>query len=185
MVVLKGGYPMGLYMKELEELLYGGTNMNRQTRSPKQLGVFGESLVAYALIKKGYEVAYVDHIGADLIAEKNDKIYAISVKFRLFRKGSNESRMVNVTKDGLEKLKKFSKQFKIRKSLFAQVISIADDRKIHLFIIPVDKIEEVLSPTKSGYSLNFGQKKIHLLTSNENVDYSFWENETIGEIDFS
>ena len=47
--------------------------MSKRTRAPKQLGDFGESLVTYTLIKKGYEVAYVDHVGADLIAEKKEK----------------------------------------------------------------------------------------------------------------
>ena len=63
----------------------------KQTRAPKLLGDFGEGLVTYALILKGYEVAYVDHVGADLIAEKKGKRFAVSVKTRLFRKGSRES----------------------------------------------------------------------------------------------
>ena len=41
-----------------------------QTRAPKLIGDFGEGLVTYALIRKGFEVAVVDHVGADLIAEK-------------------------------------------------------------------------------------------------------------------
>ncbi len=35
--------------------------MIKQTRAPKQLGDFGEGLVTYALIRKGFEVACVDH----------------------------------------------------------------------------------------------------------------------------
>lgn len=43
----------------------------KQTRAPQQLGDFGEGLVTYALIRKEYEIAFVGHVGADLIAEKN------------------------------------------------------------------------------------------------------------------
>lgn len=62
-----------------------------QTRTPKQIGDFGEGLVTYALIRKEYEIAYVDHVGADLIAEKDGSRFAVSVKTRLFRPGSTES----------------------------------------------------------------------------------------------
>lgn len=43
---------------------------NNQSRAPKLIGDFGEGLVTYALIRGGYEVAHVDHEGADLIAVK-------------------------------------------------------------------------------------------------------------------
>ena len=54
--------------------------MRQQTRSPKLIGDFGEGLVTYALIRGGYEVAQVDHVGADLIAEKEGRRIAVSVK---------------------------------------------------------------------------------------------------------
>lgn len=41
------------------------------SRASKQLGDFGEGLVTYTLIRKGFEVACVDHVGADLIAERD------------------------------------------------------------------------------------------------------------------
>ncbi|MEA2054145.1 MAG: hypothetical protein U9O96_03365 [Candidatus Thermoplasmatota archaeon] len=124
--------------------------MAKQTRSPKQLGDFGEGLVTYTLNRKGYEVAYVDHVGADLIAEKNRRRYAISVKFRLFREDSNESRMVSISYNDIEKLETFSRQFDMI-PLFAQVVSIADERTIHLFIISVENIKRVLPKRVHGY----------------------------------
>lgn len=82
--------------------------MVTQTRASKQLGDFGEGLVTYTLVRKDFEIAYVDHIGADLIAEKGGKRYAISVKIRLFREGSKESRMV-VVEDTHQKVGEFFK----------------------------------------------------------------------------
>ena len=140
-------------------------------------------LVTYTLIRKGYEVAYVDHVGADLIAEKNRERYAISVKFRLFREGSNESRMVSISYNNIEKLETFSRQFNMI-PLFAQVVSIADERTIHLFIISVEDIKRILRKREHGYSLRFGPKRIHELINSDRVDYSVWENETIGNKDF-
>ena len=54
---------------------------NKHSRAPKLLGDFGEGLVTYTLIRKGFEVAFVDHVGADLIAEKDDYRIAVSECF--------------------------------------------------------------------------------------------------------
>lgn len=61
-------------------------NKKEDDRLSKQLGDFGEQLVMF-LVGRIYEhrVAYVDHVGADLIAtDKKGKRYAISVKSRVF-----------------------------------------------------------------------------------------------------
>ena len=157
--------------------------MARQARASKQLGDFGEGLVTYTLIRKGYEVVYVNHVGADLIAEKDGKRYAISVKFRLFHEGSKESLMVTISYNNIEKLEIFSRQFGMI-PMFAQAVSIADERKIHLFIIPVEDVKKILPRSKHGYSLRFGRKRLNELINNDRVDYSVWENETIGNKDF-
>jgi len=158
--------------------------MVTQTRAPKQLGDFGEGLVTYTLIRKGFEVAYVDHVGADLIAEKGGKRYAISVKTRLFRGGSKESRMVVVKDTHIKKLENFSEQFGMA-PVFAQVICIADEKAIHLFVIPISKIHNILLKVKHGYGLRFGKGRIGELLQNGNVDYSSWKNEEIGSKDFA
>jgi hypothetical protein len=51
----------------------------KNTRAPKLLGDFGEGLITYLLIRKGFEVAYVDHVGADLIAERSGELWAVLV----------------------------------------------------------------------------------------------------------
>ena len=54
-------------IESLDVLPKGRISMSPQTRAPKLLGDFGEVLATYALIRKGFEVAVVGHVGADLI----------------------------------------------------------------------------------------------------------------------
>jgi len=157
--------------------------MSKTTRAPKQLGDFGEALATYALIRAGFEVANVDHVGADLIAEKNDVRYAISVKTRLFRHGSKESRMMPVEKSHLKKLEHFATQFGMT-GIFAQIVCLADDQTIHMFMMKSQCIPKILGKTKTGYSILFGNNRIKHLIDHPLVDYCRWENEMIGTSDF-
>lgn len=149
-----------------------------QTRAPKQFGDFGEGLVTYTLIRKGFEVAKVDHVGADLIAEHEGRRYAISVKSRMYRSGSVETKGVLLKQDDIDKLDFFSAQFGMI-SLFAHVCSIADDNIIHLVMLPVSIVPRVMSETKEGY-----RRDIRHLIINDMVDYSCWRDEKIGHLAF-
>jgi hypothetical protein len=84
----------------------------------------------------------------------------------------------------IKKLENFSQQFGMT-PVFAQVICIADEKIIHLFMMPISKIHNILPKVKHGYSLRFGKKRIGELPQNGNVDYSSWENEEIGAKDFA
>ncbi len=108
--------------------------MRTQTRAPKQIGDFGEGLSTYAFIRKGFEVAMVDHVGADLIGEKQGLRYAVSVKTRLFRFGSKESRGVVIERSHLEKLEHFANQFDMI-PLFALVLCLADEQAVHPLLL--------------------------------------------------
>lgn len=149
-----------------------------QTRAPKQFGDFGEGLVTYTLIRKGFEVAKVDHVGADLIAEHKGRRYAISVKSRMYRSGSVETKGVLLKQDDIDKLEFFSAQFGMA-PLFAHVCSIADDKVIHLVMFPVSIVSLVMSETKEGY-----RRDIRHLIINDMVDYSCWRDEKIGHLSF-
>lgn len=129
------------------------------SRAPKQLGDFGEGLVTYLLIRNGFEVAVVDHVGADLIAEKEGQRFAISVKTRLFREGSKESRAFVIENTHLEKLEHFANLFGL-KSIYAQVVCLADEKKIYICALTMDFIEG-LDVGKYGYCLRM-QKKTDL-----------------------
>lgn len=159
--------------------------MITQTRAPKLLGDFGEGLVTYALIRKGYEVAVVDHVGADLISEKSKSRYAISVKTRLFREGSKESLNFVATRDHLNKLDHFAKQFGNMIPLFALAICIADENSIHLMISKTEDIRKNLPEVKDGYSFRFAKTTRKELIKQPFIDYSCWANEIIGNKDFA
>ncbi|MCH7725792.1 MAG: hypothetical protein IH991_04825 [Planctomycetes bacterium] len=150
----------------------------KNSRAPKLLGDFGEGLVTYTLIRKGMEVACVDHVGADLIAEKDDYKIAVSVKTRLFRSGSVESRGAVFEYTHLEKLKHFANRFDLDPVL-AHAVCIADDNIIHLFILRVTDIESKLKPVKHGHRFQFGPKHLDATIELPYVDYSCWSNESI------
>ena len=152
--------------------------LSKHSRAAKQLGDFGEGLVTYALIRKGLEVAFVDHVGADLIAEKDNYKIAVSVKTRLFRNGSVESRGMVFEYAHLEKLKFFAKRFDLDPVL-AHVVCIADDNVIHLFMLRVADIELHLKPVKHGHRFQFGPKHLDATIALPFVDYSKWSGESI------
>ncbi len=158
-------------------------SMTVQSRARKLLGDFGEGLVTYALIRKGYEVAMVDHVGADLIVEKGGLRFAVSVKTRQFKSGSVESRGVVAEELHLKKLDHFSEQFGMV-SLFALVVCIADESAIHLMIVRTDDIRNELPRGKHGYAFRFSKSKRQALFEKPFIDYSCWGQESIGEMDF-
>lgn len=157
--------------------------MGKQTRAPKQLGDFGEGLVTYALIRKRFEVAYVDHVGADLIAEKCGSRFAISVKTRLFKSGSKESLGFTAEYQHLDKLNHFASQFGMI-PMFALVICIADEDAIHLLLAKVEDIRNGLPKAKHGYAFRFAKSTRQKLFEQPFIDYSCWTGEVIGGKDF-
>jgi Holliday junction resolvase len=154
---------------------------NNQTRAPKLIGDFGEGLVTYALIRGGYEVAHVDHVGADLIAEKNGERIAVSVKTRNRNTDTKESEMVVISDDNIKKLKFFSEQFGMS-PVFAQIICHSKINTIHLFMIRVSDIEANMKKSDLGYSLYFSLRKIDATKSILGMKYSCWSNELIDVI---
>ncbi|MBL0143840.1 MAG: hypothetical protein IPP91_17485 [Betaproteobacteria bacterium] len=153
------------------------------SRSPKLLGDFGEGLATYALIRKGFEVANVDHVGADLIAEKSGKRFAVSVKTRLFRPGSKESLNFVVEKGHIDKLNYFATQFDMT-PLFALALCLSDEKTIHLLVIPAANLTD-LPRAKHGVALRFSRKARQKLLQQPYVDYSCWKDESIGTNDFA
>lgn len=157
----------------------------RFTRAPHLLGEFGEGLVTYLLIRHGYEIAVVNHVGADLIAEKSNQRFAVSVKTRLFRTGSRESRNFVIDKLHLAKLHSFATRFDMR-PLFAQVVCLADEKIIQVFVLPVDRIADLLRPARHGFALRCQRKKdIDRFASMPDVIYARWREETLGSADFA
>jgi hypothetical protein len=158
---------------------------NRFTRAPHLLGQFGEGVVTYLLIRHDYEVAVVNHVGADLIAEKGKERFAVSVKTRLFRSGSQESRNFVVDNPHLSKLNAFASRFDMR-ALFAQVVCLADEKLIRVFIFPVDRIQDLLRPAQHGFALRCQREKdLTRFSQTPGVIYACWREETLGGGNFS
>lgn len=149
---------------------------NRHSRSPKLVGDFGEGLATYLLIRKGFQVAVVDHVGADLIAERDGKRYAISVKTR--RLGKGETNAATFGPKHIEHLDHFANRFGMDAALM-HIACIEPDQLIHAFMMKTADIKRKLKRVKLGYRLNFSKKHLDELVENEWLDYSVFREESI------
>lgn len=119
-------------------------------RLSKQLGDFGEQLVMF-IIGRLYEhrVAYVDHVGADLIVtDKNQKKYAISVKSRVFTTDGPQFEFDN---DQQTKLREFANSFELIPAVaFVCIdpIDIYKDINIDVYIIELDDFVKLANNIK-------------------------------------
>lgn len=145
----------------------------QSTRAPHHIGKFGEALVSYALIRRGFEVATVDHVGADLIAERDGQRFAISVKARLFKEGSIESKMLVIEEAGLKRLYDFADHFELI-PLIACAIALADEKTIHLFMTSADHVRKNFKPCQHGFSLYFSDSKIGRHKDDPEIAYTCW-----------
>lgn len=81
--------------------------------------------------------------------------------------------------DHLRKLSVFAERFAMA-PLLAQVVCLADDGMIHLFLFKAEQIASVLSAVKNGYSIRFGPRRVEALARHPAVDYSSWREELVG-----
>jgi len=65
-------------------------------------------------------------------------------------------------------------------ALLSQVVCLADDKLIHLFLFKTEQIGSVLPAVKNGYSIRFGSRHIESLSRHPAVDYSCWREELVG-----
>lgn len=124
--------------------------MDPSSRASQQTGDFGEDLVTYILIRHGYEVAVVDHVGADLIAQKGSKRYAVSVKARRYAPKSRENRALVIKTADLDLLKKFARRFDLR-TLVAEVHCVHAENTIHVFMMTPACVRREFTKTKAGF----------------------------------
>jgi hypothetical protein len=114
-----------------------------------------------------------------LIAAGRGRRYAVSVKARLFRPGSRESRVTVIESDHLAKLAVFAERFAMV-PLLAQVVCLADEGLIHLFLFQAAKLADVLPAVQNGYSIRFGPRRVEALARHPAVEYSCWREELVG-----
>lgn len=90
------------------------------------------------IIGRLYEqrVAYVDHVGADIIATDGNERRAISVKTRVI--GENENDLQYIERDHQEKLSRFAKDFGLIPAvafIFIEPVSLTSDFNIYILLI--------------------------------------------------
>ena len=142
-----GRRPINAVVMVLRSFQQLGSLMDHKaSRAPKLLGDFGEGLVTYALIRQGFEVACVDHVGADLIGERSEYKIAVSVKTRMYRQGTVESRSIVFEFDHLAKLEHFAHRFDLDPVL-AHAVCIVNDHKIDLFML---RVADILRELEAG-----------------------------------
>jgi len=115
--------------------------ISKSSRHSKITGDFAERLILYWLSKHGFECAFVDHTGLDIIAKHPDspERMGISVKSRSRTPGT-EGVSLTVGKGELTKLAKACESFGCV-PYFAIVIDAG--KRIHGWIVPKSKFEEL------------------------------------------
>src|SRR5258708_36213600 len=92
-----------------------GPRIDKSSRHSKITGDFAERLVLYWLSKYGFECAYIDHVGMDIIARNphSPEVMGISVKSRS-RNTGKEGTTLSVPVEHLQKLEKACEDFHCR-----------------------------------------------------------------------
>jgi hypothetical protein len=124
--------------------------IKKSSRHSKITGDFTERLVLYWLSKYGFECAYVDHVGLDLIARNphTKELMGISVKSRSRNTGT-EGTYVGIPNENIAKLESACQAFGCT-PYFAVVVDEANT--ITTFILSKSHLLELLPPCKKVVS---------------------------------
>lgn len=127
----------------------------KSSRHSKITGDFSERLVLYWLSKYGFECAFVDHVGLDIIARNahTNEVMGISVKSRSRNTGA-EGTSVSIPIDNLEKLNGACQAFGCQ-PYFAIVVDEADS--ITVFILSKAHLVRLCPPGKQVISWKMGK----------------------------
>ena len=130
--------------------------MLKSSRHSKITGDFAERLILYWLSKYGFECAFVDHVGLDIIARNphTKEIMGISVKARS-RNSGTEGTDVSISNDNLEKLDKACCNFNCV-PYFAIVVDKADE--VIAYILSKEHLIRISPPGKATVSWKMTNK---------------------------
>jgi hypothetical protein len=127
--------------------------ITKSTRHAKIAGEFGEAVILYWLSKYGFECAFLDHIGIDIIARNphTDEVMGISVKSRTRSEGSEEE-YVSIPNDNFTKAEAACKAFGCV-PYFAIVVDAGDT--IRAFILSMAHLLKLFpkGKTASGWKM--------------------------------
>lgn len=123
----------------------------------------------------------VDHVGADLIAHKQEYRIGLSVKTRRYHIGSNEHRSCVVHDDEIAKLEHFFRRFSLE-AVCIHIACVEAEKAIHLFMMRAVDIKTYFKRIIKSYSHSYNSpshlRKIKALPE---MDYSCWTGEMIGD----
>lgn len=125
-------------------MIVSDLKINKSSRHSKITGDFAERLVLYWLSKYGFECAFVDHVGLDIIAQNphTKERMGISVKSRS-RSAGTENSGLHIPLDNMPKLEAACQTFGCA-PYFAIIVDGADT--ITAFILSKDKLIEISPP---------------------------------------
>ncbi|MGA7564218.1 MAG: hypothetical protein WBW55_13510 [Desulfobaccales bacterium] len=127
--------------------------INKSTRHARITGEFGEAVVLYWLSKYGFECAFVDHTGIDIIARNphTREVMGVSVKSRTRSEGSEEE-YVSIPNDNFTKAQAACDAFGCV-PYFAIVVDAGNT--IRGFILPMSHLLELFprGRTASGWKM--------------------------------
>jgi hypothetical protein len=141
----------------------------KSSHHSKITGDFSERLMLYWLSKYGFECAYVDHVGLDIIAKNplTDELMGISVKSRS-RNAGTEGTSVNISKDNLPKLDAGCRTFGCQ-PYFAVVVD--EGNTILAFIISVAHLLTIMPPGKRYISWNMSEARLQKYKSDPEIKW--------------
>jgi len=121
----------------------------------------------------------VDHVGADLIAQKGKNRYAVSVKTRRYPPQSTENRALDIQATHLDLLDGFARRFDLQ-SIVAQVQCVNKEGLMHVFLMTPDLVRRRFRKAKDGFRWNINkQRDLDALKSIKTVSYALFREEEL------
>lgn len=141
--------------------------VNKSSRHSKITGDYAERFVLYWLSKHGFECAYIDHVGIDIIARNpnNNEVMGISVKSRS-RDKSQEGSYLSIPNDNIDKIEYACKAFNCI-PYFALVID--ENSKIIIFILSKDKLLSIFPRGEQVIAWKMTKKYIENYKSDKDI----------------
>lgn len=141
--------------------------INKSSRHSKITGDAAERLVLYWLSKYGFECAYVDHVGIDIIAKNPNthELMGISVKSRS-RTEKRENAYVSIPNDNLDKIEFACKAFGC-KPYFA--ILVDANSKILIFILSKSKLLKLFPKRKSNVAWPMNAQQLEQYRTDKDI----------------
>jgi len=141
--------------------------ISKSSRHSKITGDAAERFILYWLSKNGFECAYIDHTGIDIIARNphTDEVMGISVKSRSRNEGT-EGTYLSIPNDNIEKIDVACKAFGCV-PYFA--IMVDEESKIYIFILKKDYLERIFPPGQTSIGWKMSKNYLEKYKTDRNI----------------